>query len=139
MVCDLRTFKIPNRLCIVGVVSGMLFNLLFYGLNGLKMSLFGAMIPIVMLYFLFLLKVVGAGDIKLLAGIGAFVSKKIILIIIATFVIASIYSLFCVIFKLFRLMRDKLKTHYSFSRMHLSVSVFLACLMNFIFNMTGMR
>ncbi len=137
MVCDLRTFKIPNRLCILGVVSGLFFNLFFYGLNGVKMSLFGIFCPVVMLYILFLINVIGAGDIKLLMGIGAFVSKKIIFIIIATFVIASIYSLICVICKLFRLMSDKSKTRYSFSRMHLSVPVFLACMMSIILNMTG--
>ena len=139
MVSDLRTFKIPNLICIAGIGWGLLSNLIFYGLIGLKMSLFGILCPVVTLYILFLLKVVGAGDIKLLAGVGAFVSKKIIFIIIATFVIASVYSLFYVACKLIRLMRDKSKTHYSLSRMHLSVPIFLACMMSLIFNMTGVR
>ncbi|MBQ9233815.1 MAG: prepilin peptidase [Lachnospiraceae bacterium] len=135
MVYDLRTYKIPNVICFFGIISGLLFNLILYGASGLKMSLFGMVCPVVMLYLMFLVKIVGAGDIKLLAGIGAFVTKKIIYVIIIAFVIASIYSFFYVLLKLGRIVRKKIKSHYSFSRMHLSVPIFLACIVNFIYNM----
>ena len=110
-------------------------NLILYGINGIKMSLFGILCPIVLLYLFFLIKIIGAGDIKLLAGIGAFVSREIIIIIIVAFAIASVYSLICVLFKLGRMVRDKFKTHYSFSKMHLSVPIFLACMVHFFYSM----
>lgn len=137
MVCDLRTYKIPNRICLFGVMGGFVINLFLHGIDGIKMSLFGILCPVVLLYLFFLIKVVGAGDIKLLAGIGAFISKKIIYVIILAFVIASVYSLICVLHKLGRMVRDKFKSHYSFSRMHLSVPIFLACTMYFIYSMAA--
>lgn len=135
MVSDLRTFKIPNQISLTGIISGLFLNLVFYGLSGLRMSLIGILCPVLMLYILFLIKAVGAGDIKLLAGIGAFISRKIINVIILAFIIAAIYSLICILLKLIKRAAGKERTPYSFSRMHLSVPIFMSCSVYFIFSM----
>ncbi len=137
MVCDLRTYKIPNQISFTGVMTGLFLNLIIKGFTGVKMSLLGIMCPVVMLYLLFLIKAVGAGDIKLLAAIGAFVSLKIINVIFLTFVMAAIYSFAFVILKLVKRLAGKEKNRYGFSRMHLSVPIFLSCSVYFICDMAG--
>lgn len=137
MVYDLRTFKIPNRICLAGIISGFILNLILHGCNGLRMSLVGIICPVLLLYLFFFLRIIGAGDIKLLAGIGAFVSKRIIYVIVIAFVLASIYSFVCIICKVAKRVCNKTKTRYAFSRMHLSVPIFISCVICFICRLTG--
>ncbi|MBQ7708074.1 MAG: prepilin peptidase [Lachnospiraceae bacterium] len=137
MVSDLRTYKIPNRICLTGVLSGLVLNFVLHGCNGLKMSLTGIVYPVLMLYLFFLIRVIGAGDIKLLAGIGAFVSKRIIYIIFVAFVLASFYSIICITCKVVRRFLSKSKKRYTFSRMHLSVPIFISCAVCFVCRLTG--
>ena len=137
MVYDLRTFKIPNRICLAGISFGLVLNLVLHGFKGLKMSLVGIVCPVLLLYLFFLIRVIGAGDIKLLEGIGAFVSKRIIYVIMIAFVLASMYSLVCIICKVVKRFCDKTKTPYRFSRMHLSVPIFISCAICFICRLTG--
>ena len=127
MICDLRTYKIPNAICFTGVISGIAFNIFFHGLSSIKDSLIGIVCPIGMLLVFFCLRIIGAGDIKLLSAIGAFVAFDVVKIIIITFVVAGAYAFVYVIIKLIRRFTDKSeKSKYTFSRMHLSVSIFTA-------------
>ncbi|MBR1816127.1 MAG: prepilin peptidase [Lachnospiraceae bacterium] len=127
MIYDLRTYKIPNVLCVIGILSGIVFNIIFHGFSSVKNSLTGIVCPIGILFIFFCLRIIGAGDIKLLSAIGAFISFGVIKIIIITFVIAGTYAFVYVIVKLLRRLADKdKKSKYTFSRMHLSVSIFTA-------------
>lgn len=137
MVSDLRTFKIPNQISLTGIISGLFLNLIVHGLSGLRMSLIGILCPVIMLYILFLIRAIGAGDIKLLAGIGAFISQRIINVILLAFVMAAIYSFICILLKLVKRAAGREKTRYSFSRMHLSVPIFMSCSVYFICSMIG--
>lgn len=76
-VCDLRTRRIPNRLTFGGATLGLLFSLaaphhgggLLWALGGLGLGL-ALMLP------LYLLRAMGAGDVKLMAMAGTFLGPE---------------------------------------------------------------
>ena len=71
LICDFRTYKIDNRLIVVFLAAGILTGLVQGGLSGLLSSLLGASLPLLLLFWLYLLRMLGAGDIKLFCSIGA--------------------------------------------------------------------
>jgi prepilin peptidase CpaA len=86
------------------VLLGLIINAYMYGFQGLKSSLFGIAVPVVLLFVLFYLKLIGAGDIKLFSAIGALMGYKFILY-------AMTYSfIFAGILSLFRLLQNKSMT-----------------------------
>lgn len=81
---DIRYYRIPNTLVFSGAVTGLLLHTLLpqhMGGLGLLTSLAGLGIGLVVLLPLYLLRAMGAGDIKLMAMIGAFVGPASMLII----------------------------------------------------------
>ncbi|WP_202078145.1 A24 family peptidase [Caldalkalibacillus salinus] len=68
---DIRTNKIPNALTIGAVLAGGLFHLLSHGVSGLILATSGLLIGGGIFFILYLIGGVGAGDVKLFAGIGA--------------------------------------------------------------------
>lgn len=76
---DIKKYKIKNEIIIAGVASGILTNLLSNKINGVVDSLLGLIIPIAVLFLLFALKMLGAGDIKLFSTIGAIMGWKFII------------------------------------------------------------
>lgn len=70
-VADLRERRIPNALTVPAVALGLLFNGLFFGLDGLRDSAQGAGLGLAMLFGFFVLRWMGAGDVKLMAAVGA--------------------------------------------------------------------
>lgn len=81
---DIRYYRIPNTLVFSGAIIGILLHTLlpqYMGGLGLLTSLAGLGIGLVVLLPLYLLRAMGAGDIKLMAMIGAFVGPASMLII----------------------------------------------------------
>jgi prepilin peptidase CpaA len=73
---DTRHYRIPNLLVFPGAVIGVLLNTFLpqeMGGLGILTSLAGLGVGLVVLLPLYLLRAMGAGDIKLMAMIGAFV------------------------------------------------------------------
>lgn len=73
---DIRHYHIPNNLAFPGTIIGLLLNMLLpqeIGGLGFLTSLAGLGVGLVLLLPLYLLRAMGAGDIKLMAMIGAFV------------------------------------------------------------------
>jgi prepilin peptidase CpaA len=68
---DLRSRRIPNLLTFTTVLFGLWLNVVFYGFDGLRDSASGLGIALAMLFPLFLLRWMGAGDVKLMMAIGA--------------------------------------------------------------------
>ncbi len=68
---DIRSRRIPNWLVLAGLVAGILWNVYAGGLPGLKHASAGLGIGFVLYFPLYLLRARGAGDVKLLAAIGA--------------------------------------------------------------------
>ena len=70
-VIDLRSFRVPNLLTVPLLITGLIYNVAANGLAGLQTSLLGALFGFGVLVFLYILGAMGAGDVKLLAGVGA--------------------------------------------------------------------
>jgi prepilin peptidase CpaA len=69
---DLIEHRIPNVLTIGGLVAGLLTQSVFGGLNGLLGALAGAGVGFACLLPLYFGKGTGAGDVKLMGAVGAF-------------------------------------------------------------------
>jgi prepilin peptidase CpaA len=70
---DWKTRRIPNWLTMGGLVTGLAVNTALYGWTGTKVGLEGAGIGLAVLLPVVLLRGLGAGDWKLMGGLGAFV------------------------------------------------------------------
>jgi prepilin peptidase CpaA len=68
---DMRSGRIPNSITLGGAAAGLLLNVLFGGLGGGLNSLEGWLLGAGLFFAFFALGVMGAGDVKLLAAVGA--------------------------------------------------------------------
>jgi prepilin peptidase CpaA len=75
---DLRYQRIPNQLCLVALLSGIIINTYSGALEGLLMALSGAAIAMIILLPAYIFRFLGAGDVKLMIGIGALSGPLII-------------------------------------------------------------
>ena len=68
---DLRYRRIPNRLTLAAAALGLILNTLFFHWHGLGSALLGIGIAMLVYFPLYLLRGMGAGDVKLMMAIGA--------------------------------------------------------------------
>jgi prepilin peptidase CpaA len=73
-VFDVRYRRIPNWLNVTGVLAGIALNTFLYqGLPGLVFALKGLFLAFAVYVVLYALHAMGAGDVKLMAAVGAIV------------------------------------------------------------------
>lgn len=92
-VCwDLRTGKIPNWLIAIGLCLGLVYRVAGNGPAGAIYFLLNILWPIALMYLLFYIRAIGAGDIKLFSVISAFLPPGLMIkvIIVSFFVGAGI-------------------------------------------------
>jgi prepilin peptidase CpaA len=92
-VCDYRAYKIPNWLTASGAVFALVYNTaaalspqagFFWAFEGMSLGLL-MMLP------LYLIKTTGAGDVKLMAMVGAFLGvPDIFYVVVTTFIVGGI-------------------------------------------------
>ena len=75
---DIRKGRISNRLICLGIVSGILIRIWESGVEGLVLSVVQIFIPVIVLFLLFLMRALGAGDIKLFSVIGSIWNLKVL-------------------------------------------------------------
>jgi prepilin peptidase CpaA len=68
---DIRYRRIPNWLVLTGIVTGFVWNLYSSGWSGLGHAAAGLGLGFALYFPLYLLRARGAGDVKLLAAVGA--------------------------------------------------------------------
>jgi prepilin peptidase CpaA len=111
-VIDCRTFRIPNWLTLAGALAGLLSSTINTGrpLDGFLWALAGMGVGLLIMLPFYALRVMGAGDVKLIAAIGAFLGFPAILYaVLFTFVTGGIAALaFAVFGKLTRRMANNL-------------------------------
>jgi prepilin peptidase CpaA len=73
---DVRTRRIPNWLTLAGVCSGLAVNTMISGWAGLRMSASGMLLGFGAYFILYALRAMGAGDVKLMAAVGAIVGPS---------------------------------------------------------------
>ncbi|MDF0535665.1 prepilin peptidase [Shewanella yunxiaonensis] len=76
---DLYYHRIPNLLCLCAIFCGFAVNGYFAQLNGVLMAMAGFALAFGVLFPVFVLRVLGAGDIKLMMGIGALMGPKLLM------------------------------------------------------------
>lgn len=74
--CDCKERRIPNRFVVAGIIAGLALGLVTGGLRGLGESVLGLFAGGAILFVPFALGWMGAGDVKLLAAIGAILGPK---------------------------------------------------------------
>jgi prepilin peptidase CpaA len=72
-VIDGYELKVPNWVTFPFVLSGWLYSGLAFGWEGLGWSLLGTVIGLALLLPMYAIGGMGAGDVKLLAGVGAWI------------------------------------------------------------------
>jgi len=77
-VIDIRTQKIPNWLTLPFILIGLGLNCYLAGNNGLISSALGLLTGFLLLYFVYLLGGMGAGDVKLLCAVGALLGPRMV-------------------------------------------------------------
>ena len=97
---DWRARRIPNWLTVPGLMLGLALNLAGFGWTGLKTSLLGAGLGLLVLLPFVLLRSLGAGDWKLAGAVGAFTGAGVLvsLLFVSVFV-AGAMALALVIYK----------------------------------------
>jgi prepilin peptidase CpaA len=78
-ITDLVRSRVYNALTMPLLVSGVLYSAINGGVNGLAVSLVGTVVGFGLLLLPFLMGGMGGGDVKLLAGIGAWIGVPSIL------------------------------------------------------------
>jgi prepilin peptidase CpaA len=68
---DVKTRRIPNYLILGSILSGLAYQLWFHGWAGLADGFLGICLGFVLLIFFYLKAGLGAGDVKALAALGA--------------------------------------------------------------------
>ncbi len=95
---DLRSRRIPNWLNLSGVVLGIGLNTLLLQRDGFKIAASGVGVALLIYTPLYLLRAMGAGDVKFMAAVGAFIGAQHWLdLFLTTAILGGIASLFLVI------------------------------------------
>ncbi|MCM1105409.1 MAG: A24 family peptidase [Blautia sp.] len=76
VVQDYRSMKISNRLILTGLVLSLVFGIILGRTSELIYILGNIFFPVILLYLLYLIGVLGAGDIKLFSVIGGFTDVR---------------------------------------------------------------
>lgn len=98
VINDLYNYKVSNKITLGFAVIGIVYSLLFYDKQNFYSSILGLIVPFVLLLPLYITKMFGAGDIKLLCVLGIYTGLKSILLSIAySYVIGALIALIIMI------------------------------------------
>jgi prepilin peptidase CpaA len=90
---DVRSRRIPNWLTGGALLVGVGLNLWLRGASGLPFALLGALLGGAILLPFYALRVMGAGDVKLLAALGAVVGPQaLIMVVLYAVVVGGVIS-----------------------------------------------
>lgn len=98
-VCDLRWRRIPNWLVVATILLSLIWHGSVGGLRGLWMSAAGLLVGTAVLLPLFLLRGMGAGDVKFFGALSAAVTYKYVFtVLLISAIIAGLMALFTIFF-----------------------------------------
>lgn len=95
-VIDIRTYRIPNWLTFSGIAVALGYSLSFPspGGYGIGSASLGMLIAFVLILPFYMLRVMGAGDVKLMAMVGAFVgSSTALAVVVSSFIVGGIAAI----------------------------------------------
>lgn len=98
---DLSWQKVPNWLTLSGVILALALHVVSGGLGGALFSLAGLLTGFALLIGLYALGGTGAGDVKLLAAVGAFAGPaRVVSIFFYTALLGGVYALGIVVYSM---------------------------------------
>lgn len=94
VVEDFREMKISNRLIASGLILGLALRIMGEGGAGIVHFLVNISIPVILLFLLFQMRALGAGDIKLFSVVGGFLTmRQLLYVMLAAFFVAAVIGL----------------------------------------------
>jgi prepilin peptidase CpaA len=110
---DLRKDKIPNALILAGLVLGCFFQIVQARLLGMIVFLGGIGLPLILGAGIYYFRMMGAGDIKLLAVAGGFLGpQKAFYCTIVSLIVGSVLSLLLLLKR--RNLKERILYFYSY-------------------------
>ncbi len=97
---------IPNKLNMVMGILGLIYGFFREGKTGVLHGVIGIWIPFIILYLMFVKRVIGAGDIKLFSALGAWFKGEILWVMVVSFIIIALYGLFRIIVRVIGTIRS---------------------------------
>ncbi|QOV19495.1 prepilin peptidase [Blautia liquoris] len=96
---DFKSEKISNTWILAGWCIGLIFQIKTGGITQVLTFICGALLPVALLFLLFLMRMLGAGDIKLLSVLGGYMGPGgIFTCTLCSFVCGAVISLFILIY-----------------------------------------
>lgn len=139
VISDMKSYRIPNQLIWLGYASGMIYQILNAG-SHFYFYIFSAIVFLLIAIFLFQIRVIGAGDGKLLSVSALYLGySRAIVLTGLSFIFAAVYSFFLLSFHLIDVFKqyrqlDSDERFWSFAqkhpikKLHFSVFILLASL-----------
>lgn len=94
VVTDFREMRISNRLIASGLIWGLAFRVMGEGSAGIVHFLVNISIPVILLFLLFQMRALGAGDIKLFSVAGGFLTtRQLLYVMLAAFFSAAVIGI----------------------------------------------
>lgn len=90
---DVKKGVIENGLILFGMATGLCFTFFGGNLAAVWLSVKTAAIILVSLFFLFLIKGLGAGDIKLFTVLAVYLQKDVVLVMILSFFLGAVIAI----------------------------------------------
>ena len=124
---DMTRTIISNRLVIVGFILGLVLRIFGEGRAGILVYIVNISSPVILLYLLFHLRALGAGDIKLFSMVGVFVStEQLLQIMVMAFLTGAVFGVIKLLYKYF----FSGKTNGKLTQIHFSPAILVACLIS---------
>ena len=99
-VTDVWRFRVYNLLTIPLILTGFLYHTLMDGSRGLTVSVLGGLFGLAVLIFPYLLGLMGAGDVKLLAGVGAWLGvESTMIVFVVSSLVTGVYALGLMVYR----------------------------------------
>ena len=119
--------KISNRLIVCGLIWGLVLKIWGNGYVGILYFILNITIPVVLLYLLFQMRALGAGDIKLFSVVGSFITtEQLIKVMLYSFVIAAILGVGKV---LYLHLGHRKQGGEKLTKIHFSIAILLAVIL----------
>jgi prepilin peptidase CpaA len=97
---DWRSRRIPNWLTVSGLLLGIAANAVAGGWAGIRESLLGAGLGLIILFPFVMLRSLGAGDWKLIGALGAFLGPgHLVTVLVGAILVAGFMALVLIVWK----------------------------------------